>query len=139
MWLAAQRFIKWERYCKTFLIYLGDHDPSGIDMTRDIQVRMKMFDSIVKVIRIALTMEQIEEQELPPNPAKNTDSRYQSYIDEYGEESWELDALDPRYLVDLITKTVDDHTGFDRRLKRIKKQENDRKKIRKLADNWGKK
>lgn len=137
MWLAAQRFIKWDPYCKTFLIHLGDHDPSGIDMTRDIQNRLEMFGSSVKVERIALTMDQIKDQQPPPNPTKTTDSRYESYIAEYGEESWELDALDPRYMVDLITKAVDGHTEFDRRLKQMKKQESDRKKIKKLADNWG--
>jgi len=139
MWRAAQRFIDADSYYETTLIHLGDHDPSGIDMTRDIQDRLRMFGSDVTVKRIALMMEQIDELQPPPNPAKTTDSRYESYIAEYGEESWELDALDPRYLVDLITKAVDGHTEFDRRIKQMKKQESDRKKIRKLADNWGKK
>lgn len=139
MYLAAKRFIKMDPYYKTFLIHLGDHDPSGIDMTRDIQDRLEIFGSSVQVERIALTMEQIDELKPPPNPAKTTDSRYESYIAEYGDESWELDALDPRYLVDLITKAVDGHTHFGNRIKQMKKQERDRKAIRKVADSWGKK
>ncbi|MCL2514176.1 MAG: hypothetical protein FWF08_09750, partial [Oscillospiraceae bacterium] len=42
----------------------------------------------------------------PPNPAKMTDSRYGSYIGRYGNESWELDALEPQVISGLITKNV---------------------------------
>jgi hypothetical protein len=42
----------------------------------------------------------------PPNPAKITDSRANSYIAEYGDESWELDALEPSVLTRLIQDTV---------------------------------
>lgn len=37
MWSAAQRFIRQDDRENRFIIHLGDHDPSGIDMTRDIQ------------------------------------------------------------------------------------------------------
>lgn len=40
------------------------------------------------------------------NPAKITDSRASKYIDEYGNESWELDALEPQVITDLITNEV---------------------------------
>lgn len=35
-----------------------------------------------------------------------TDSRASKYIDEYGNESWELDALEPQVITDLITNEV---------------------------------
>lgn len=138
MWRAAMRFIPQERNGKvcTILLHLGDHDPSGIDMTRDIQDRLAMFGSEVEVRRIALNMEQVEKYQPPPNPAKTTDSRYVSYISEYGEESWELDALDPRVLTELITNKVADYTDEDKREFLIKKQENERQEIREIADNW---
>jgi len=138
MWRAAQRFIEQESYYETTLIHLGDHDPSGIDMTRDIQDRLGMFGASVEVKRIALTMEQIEELQPPPNPAKTTDSRYESYIAEYGDESWELDALDPRYLVELITEAVEDHMNEDLFDDRKGKMESERKEIEKLAYNYKK-
>ncbi|GAI07386.1 unnamed protein product, partial [marine sediment metagenome] len=102
MWQAAMRFKRQERNGKdcTVLLHLGDHDPSGIDMSRDIQDRLYMFGSRVAVRRIALDMEQIEQYSPPPNPAKTTDSRYANYRDEYGEDSWELDALDPRIITE---------------------------------------
>lgn len=82
------------------------HDPSGIDMTRDIQERLQMFGADVYVKRVALTMNQIGTYNPPPNPAKITDSRASKYIDEYGNESWELDALEPQVITDLITNEV---------------------------------
>lgn len=76
------------------IIHLGDHDPSGIDMTRDISERLELFvGESVNIRRIALNFNQIHQYKPPPNPAKITDSRFNNYATEYGEESWELDAL----------------------------------------------
>lgn len=106
MWSAAQRFIRQEQREKRIIIHLGDHDPSGIDMTRDIQERLEMFGADVFVKRVALTMNQIQTYNPPPNPAKITDSRASKYIDQFGDESWELDALEPKVITDLIKKQV---------------------------------
>lgn len=138
MWRAAMRFKRQERDGKdcTVLLHLGDHDPSGIDMTRDIQDRLYMFGSRVAVRRIALDMKQVEKYKPPPNPAKTTDSRYATYRDEYGDDSWELDALDPRVLTELITNRASDYTNEDKRELLIEKQEKERQEIRELAENW---
>lgn len=106
MWSAAQRFIRQGDRENRIIIHLGDHDPSGIDMTRDIQERLTMFGANVRVKRVALTMEQIETYNPPPNPAKMTDSRCWKYIENFGYESWELDALEPKMLTNLITEQV---------------------------------
>lgn len=106
MWSATQRFIRQEQREKRIIIHLGDHDPSGIDMTRDIQERLELFGADVYVKRVALTMNQIQTYNPPPNPAKITDSRASKYIDQYGNESWELDALEPKVITDLIKKQV---------------------------------
>ena len=71
-------------------------------MSRDIQHRLREFGSSVHLKRIALNMDQIKEYNPPPNPAKMTDSRFNGYVAQYGNESWELDALDPRIISDLI-------------------------------------
>ena len=79
MWSAAQRFIRQKQRKKRIIIHLGDHDPSGIDMTRDIQERLELFGADVYVKRVALTMNQIQTYNPPPNPAKITDSRASKY------------------------------------------------------------
>lgn len=103
-----------ERDQDTVVIHLGDHDPSGIDMTRDNQDRLCMFsEDYVHVERIALNYDQVLEYGPPPNPAKLTDSRAADYVRQHGRSSWELDALEPRVLQRLIQEIVDEHKDLD--------------------------
>lgn len=90
------------------IIYLGDHDPSGMDMTRDIADRLELlsYGTHLQVDRIALNMDQILDLKPPENPAKMSDSRAQAYIMEFGHNSWELDALEPSMLADLVEQAV---------------------------------
>lgn len=108
MWNAAQRLIRRQnRGQHIVLLHLGDHDPSGKDMSRDIMDRLRVFETYdVEFHRLALNMDQIEEYTPPPNPTKLTDSRASGYIDKYGHECWELDALEPTVIRDLIDKNV---------------------------------
>lgn len=111
-WRAGVRF---RRDQTTVVIHLGDHDPSGIDMTRDNLDRLRMFAGYHNVIvnRIALNMDQIDEYDPPPNPAKITDSRFDEYERLYGDQSWELDALEPSVITALIRAEVDKHRDPD--------------------------
>jgi hypothetical protein len=85
------------------VLHLGDHDPNGIDMTRDNRSRLTMFaQADVEVRRLALNMDQIEQFNPPPNPAKETDSRYAAYVRQFGRDCWELDALEPAVIANLI-------------------------------------
>ncbi len=95
----------------TVILHFGDHDPSGIDMTRDNQDRLDIFMGwqAIKVKRLALNWDQIEEFSPPPNPAKITDSRFAGYAAQYGDESWELDALEPSVMTELIRQHVLQH------------------------------
>lgn len=98
------------------VLHLGDHDPSGIDMSRDLQERLELFSRhrvSLDFRRLALTMEQVEEQSPPPNPAKVTDSRFGAYQAQYGNESWELDALSPQYLDELVSNEVGELVEWD--------------------------
>ena len=108
-WRAGQRFQKAiQRGQDVIIFHLGDHDPSGIDMTRDNRDRSQMFSQTegVDVRRLALNMEQVEAHNPPPNPAKMTDSRFSGYADKYGNESWELDALEPAFIDTLIDDSI---------------------------------
>jgi len=93
---------------KPVVLHFGDHDPSGMDMTRDIMERLSLYAGRpVLVTRLALNFDQVEEYKPPPNPAKVTDTRYEAYAVRYGEESWELDALEPTVIGDLIRNNVE--------------------------------
>lgn len=146
VWGAAQRL---EEYLQAgqevVILHFGDHDPSGLDMTRDIAERLKLFlrkdwarwarrelaergheprnegwhqvvedfvsdhapwDTRLEVRRLALTWDQIQQYSPPPNPAKSTDARYRKYAEEHGDESWELDALEPTVLGQLVRDEI---------------------------------
>lgn len=136
MWAAAQRFIRQEDREQRLIIHLGDHDPSEIDMTRDIQERLEMFGADVYVKRVALTMEQIEFYTPPPNPAKITDSRCEKYIAEFGNESWELDALEPKVITDLIRDEVTVYRDDDIYREVSRKENREKTELQMLCDNY---
>lgn len=96
------------------LLYLGDHDPSGKDMVRDIDARLTEFGvQDLEVKNIALTTAQVRKYNPPPNPAKLTDSRAKAYIDEFGTSSWELDALPPPALVQVVESSIRQYINQD--------------------------
>ena len=93
------------KYC--FILYLGDHDPSGLDMTRDVEERLTMFSKReVHIERLALNYQQVLDLNPPENPAKEKDARYRDYARVCGDRSWELDAIDPRQLVSLVENAI---------------------------------
>lgn len=97
-----------------YLLYLGDHDPSGEDMVRDVRDRLEMFGvQDLTVTKVALTMDQVEEHNPPPNPAKMSDSRAEAYVAEHGAHSWEVDALPPETLQDLIRDAISEHIDLE--------------------------
>ncbi len=126
-----------ERDQVTTILHFGDHDPSGIDMTRDNQDRLDIFlgySGEATVKRLALNMDQIEEYNPPPNPAKMTDSRFESYVAQYGDESWELDALEPKVMTDLIRQHVNEHRDPALWSDKEEERENHRFKLQDIID-----
>ena len=169
------------------LLYLGDFDPSGLDMIRDIKERMlefmlacndcrdffkgqldhleelndnymqKMYEYIevngedgaeitsdhqafdimymlwisdqIETKPIALTLDQIDQYNPPPNPAKITDPRAKDYIKKYGKTSFEVDALKPEVLHDLLEKTIRIHLDLDLYQSRLKYEEEEKQKL----------
>jgi hypothetical protein len=108
MYATARRFRDYREHDQTpYILHFGDHDPSGIDMTRDITFRLSVFRDNSKVERMALNIDQIEEHTPPPNFCKLTDSRSAAYISNYGRESWELDALQPDVLAGLVRREIE--------------------------------
>lgn len=135
---AGKRFARLDRQGRQpVVLYLGDHDPSGMDMTRDHVDRLAMFARWpVEVRRLALNMSQIEEYDPPPNPAKETDSRSGPYIEQYGQSSWELDALEPTVIDQLIEDQLQDLVDHDLWRAAEAQQEESRKILTEVSDRW---
>lgn len=136
MWAAGQRLKRFadEHEQTPVIIHLGDHDPSGIDMSRDIADRLEIFMGGMEVNRIALNMNQVRKYNPPPNPAKITDSRATKYIKLFGHESWELDALDPKVLSNLIEKTVLSYRDDDKWNDSLAVEQRHRKSLKRVAE-----
>jgi hypothetical protein len=140
MYSSAKRFASYGKYDgkRTTILHLGDHDPSGIDMTRDIRDRLTLFagEYAPTVTRIALNMDQVERYALPPNPAKITDARFVGYQERFGDESWELDAIDVTALHDLMVDRVRLHRNEVLWREAVERQESERQQLTDLSDNW---
>lgn len=136
-WEAGQRFKDASDLGKEcILIHLGDHDPSGLDMTRDNGERASMFaECDVDVQRIALNMDQIQLHNPPPNPTKLSDSRASDYINLFGYECWELDALTPTIIGDLISKKIEGYLDMTKWTEKKQREEKNRFRLRKIGDN----
>ncbi len=142
LWAAAQRLLRHVRDGYEPVVYhLGDHDPSGIDMTRDIRDRLELFGGPrlagrLEVKRIALNMDQVDQYQPPPNPAKETDSRYADYQDNFGDESWELDALEPTTLAGLIRDELEEIIDKDEWKVAEAERDKGRAALKAVGDNW---
>ena len=138
MWGAAQRLKRMqEQEQKVVLLHLGDHDPSGKDMSRDIQDRLRTFDAYdVEFRRLALNMNQIEKYNPPPNPAKLTDSRAEQYVNEFGYDSWELDALEPQVISELIERNVKSYRNEKLYNEVLKQEKREKNLLSDISTNW---
>jgi hypothetical protein len=99
------------------LLYVGDHDPSGEYMSEvDLPGRLKRYGASnfeewigksFEIKRIALTADDTED--LPSFDAKTEDPRYGWYVEKYGEEAWELDAMDPNDLRERVDEAINEY------------------------------
>jgi hypothetical protein len=151
-----------DQNCK--LLYLGDFDPSGIDMIRDIRDRiaeflsktyfdeheeedmqdgeseeraksfLEWFETKFEIIPIALTRDQIDEYDPPENPAKRTDPRAKDFIAEHGTSSWEVDALRPDVLNTVLTEAIELRLDLEVYNEVLQSEEEDRDKLQKIIN-----
>ncbi len=140
---------------KCRLLYFGDHDSSGLDMVRDIHVRVCEFltagDEVMDIVgddednpsfkieHIALTGPQIRKYNPPPNPAKMSDPRAKWYVKEYGNKSWELDSLNALELRNIAERSVQQFLDVDKFNAWIKREDSEKKSLRDFGNKMGKK
>lgn len=209
MYRSYARFVKAiNEGKKVVLLYFGDHDPSGLDMVRDIEDRITKFictgkrlkledeikewwddfdavfdldqeyheavrvlvqsaegkeykqatlrnaavkynyykhkefikeNDLFKVVHIGLTMDQIEKYNPPPNPAKSTDPRHGWYKREHGDESWEVDAIEPSIMQDIVETSVLEYLDLDKYNEVVSEEEKEREEIREIIESYNNK
>ncbi len=145
----AMRMVDCENTGQTpVILHLGDHDPSGLDMSRDIRDRLSLFvghnlDMIdvgyeIELQRLALNIDQVRQYNPPPNPAKMTDSRFDGYEAEFGRSSWELDALPPNVIDAIITGAINTYRDQDAWDVLAGERDADRQQLISFTRNWDK-
>jgi hypothetical protein len=120
------------------VLYFGDHDPTGMDITRDTAECLALYaGQEIEVRRLALNLDQVRRYRLPPNPAKESDANFAKYVAAYGtDKCWELDALAPDAMAGLIEQEIE---GLIKprpwQLAEAKERKN-RSHIEAAADDW---
>lgn len=95
---------------RSIVLYFGDHDPTGIRIPRSAEATTRTFmqhmglNFPLEFQRIGITLDQAREMDLPPFPAKESAGKdYDNYVEEFDTtDAWELDALSPEVLEDLV-------------------------------------
>jgi hypothetical protein len=98
------------------IVYFGDFDPSGENIPEKMEERLShdFGVSFASFDKVALTYDQVMEWELPPAPAKRTDSRTVGFVDKYGVGMQvELDAIKPSHLSSMIDFSIARHYDKD--------------------------
>lgn len=95
------------------VLYFGDFDPSGVDMPRSLGDRWAKLDSAPDIVKVALTLDDIEQYHLTRNLTKKTDTRSKKFIAKYGDWSVELDALPVAVLRQRLIDAVEEEIDMD--------------------------
>jgi hypothetical protein len=81
-------------------------------------------------------MDQVERYQPPPNVAKEADSRFAAYVKKYGRACWELDALAPNVIADLIRAEVEALIDPEAWSEAAAREAESRALMNDLTENW---
>lgn len=82
-------------------------------------------------------MDQVRKYRPPENPAKLTDTRAEDYVRKFGNSSWELDALEPSVLAQLVKDAVNGLIDSAIWNEDLRRQQQGRDELKKFADTYG--
>jgi len=97
---------------KVIILYIGDFDPPGLHIEEKLKERLLDEASRrgkhlqLDVRRVALTYEQIQQYHLPASPLKKSGQKRQEYLEKYGSDVWEVDALSPEVLIKTLEEEI---------------------------------
>jgi hypothetical protein len=128
LWQAAKDAVEAHAGGKlVHILHVGDHDPSGVDIFRDVEETLRLYCSAIQygvsvtmarrmvtmtgddgtwwldVERLALTPEQIEDYQLPMRPLKASDKRARNFK---GRGSVEVEALPVDELLAIVEAAI---------------------------------
>jgi hypothetical protein len=118
----------------TFIYYVGDHDPSGVDIPRMVETNLREMapEADIRFIRLAVLPHQIEEMNLLTRPTKKTDSRSKNFEG----ESVEVDAIPPSTLRAMVEEAITSHIDQDALDSQLLAEEAERETLARLPAAW---
>jgi len=136
VWEGVKR-IKSYGYEEVTILYVGDYDPSGLDIERHLKEAINHFKVNCHVNRVAVTERDIET--LPPSPLKKGDPRLKSeryawYRESYDNKVWEVDAIEPKELYRRVEDALKEQINLKIWRRIQKKTEKIRSKALKILD-----
>lgn len=107
---------EWQQIEKpVFAYYFGDFDPSGFDLERDLREKLARYSgSKFAWKRLGVCWEDFDELDLVRLPVKNSDKRAKGFIEEWGEDCAEVDAIPPTELRRRLEEAILRHIDVDR-------------------------
>jgi hypothetical protein len=120
------------------VLYVGDFDPSGLYMSEhDLPGRIQKYGGAhITLKRVALLPEDLDNLPSFPASAKKKDSRYKWFTKYYGNECWELDAMDPNTLRDRVAESIIDEIEPVAWNRCERAQEAEVESLQALLDRW---
>jgi hypothetical protein len=117
-----------------FLYYLGDHDPSGVDISRFVEQEIREIAPGVDLMfdRVAVNPDQIKSMGLLTRPTKKSDTRSKNFEG----ESVEVDAIVPSVLRELVDSCISQHVSKRELAEHQDAENDDRETLAKLASKW---
>jgi len=119
------------------MLYFGDFDPSGMEMLESMKITIEEEFEVpgINYRRIALLRDDIHKYNLPHSPKalKESDSRAEKFIREYGRYAVELDALSPAVLSSKVRDAIEkelDMTTFEKQIEIYQEELDDLKDLR---------
>lgn len=121
------------------IFYIGDFDPSGVDIERDLLQKVKRYmksDRRIILKRLGILREDIEQFNLPPLRVKERDPRAKGFCQAYGTDVVEADALPPTELRSRIKEAVTSLIYYDRWNRNVSVEEAEFESIRSFVENY---
>lgn len=122
-----------------YVLYVGDYDPSGLYMSEvDLPDRLDRYGGEADIERIALTVDDVEDGDLPSFPAsdKTGDPRHNWFVTHHGRQCWELDAMNPNDLRERVEEAILDHINQEAWDHALEVEKAEVESIRHITTNW---
>lgn len=120
----------------THILYIGDHDPSGLYMSEvDLPRRLERYGASLSMQRVAVTAQDFH---LPKFSAdtKKKDKRYPWFVDRFGKDCWELDAIDPNDLRERVSEQIESCINLLRWERMVSVEQAEMESMRDFLTKW---